>query len=105
MSTETGDEPKRCISIRYSPSANYKRAYVPCYGQFSTNTWTLLSDLHKTNPGCVTYSFVDLIKSDHVRLTRTTSMNDLSNIIRIHRTQTFYKDILLFDNSINYPRK
>ena len=100
MSFESTVESKRCISIRYSPSANYKRAYVPCYGQFSANTWTLLSDLHRINSGCVRYCHVDLIKSDHVRLTRTTSMNDLSNIIRIPRTQTFYKNILLFDNSL-----
>lgn len=105
MSFESSDESKRCICIRYSPSANYNRAYVPCYGQLSTNTWTFITHQNKVNTGCISYCYVDLIKKDDIRLTRNTTMNDLSKIIRIPRTQTFYKNILLFDNSINYPRK
>ena len=102
MSFESSDETKRCICIRYTPSENYKRAYVPCYGQLSTNTWTFLTDQNKVNTGCISYCFIDLIKKDDIRLTRNTTMNDLSKKIKIHRTQTFYRDILLFDNSINY---
>jgi hypothetical protein len=92
-------EPKRCITISYSSSIKYKRVYIPSYVPLSTNTWSFLMEQHRVNPGCICYSELDLIRCDHVKLTRSTSIDNLSRLIQIPRTKTLYKIDLLFDNA------